>query len=240
MKVYKSQRWRVTSVSTNGQRRFITHHVFIGSRAITFHSRMVHPKICAYRSCSVTSCFSSTLLTQITKFMGPTWGPPGSCRPHICPMNLAIRVVLPVQHGRGRYRMPPRPLVLTAISCASIGISAWVSNYIIMNEWDVITHPCPDFKSGLVKQMLKLGHGVANYVLRKYSECDYLCMPESHLNDVSNRGPRALQCRHNEPDGVSNHQPHDYLLNRLFRCRSKKTSKLRVTGDRWIPRTNGQ
>ena len=25
--------------------------------------------------------------------MGPTWGPPGSCRPHVCPMNLAIRGV---------------------------------------------------------------------------------------------------------------------------------------------------
>ena len=31
-------------------------------------------------------------------------------------------------------------------------------------------------------------------------------------------------------DGVSNHQPQDYLLNRLFRRRSKNTSKLRVTG----------
>ena len=40
----------------------------------------------------------------------------------------------------------------------------------------------------------------------------------------------ALQWRHYERDGVSNHQPHDYLLNRLFRRRSKKTSKLRVTG----------
>ena len=30
--------------------------------------------------------------------------------------------------------------------------------------------------------------------------------------------------------GVSNHQPHDCLLNRLFRRRWKKTSKLRVTG----------
>ena len=29
---------------------------------------------------------------------------------------------------------------------------------------------------------------------------------------------------------ASNHQPHDCLLNRLFRRRSKKTSKLRVTG----------
>ena len=40
----------------------------------------------------------------------------------------------------------------------------------------------------------------------------------------------ALQWRHNGRDGVSNHQPHDCLLNRLFEHRSKKTSKLRVTG----------
>ena len=39
-----------------------------------------------------------------------------------------------------------------------------------------------------------------------------------------------LQWRHNEHDGVSNHQPHDCLLNSLFRRRLKKTSKLRVTG----------
>ena len=41
---------------------------------------------------------------------------------------------------------------------------------------------------------------------------------------------RPLQWRHNGRDSVSNHQPHDCLLNRLFRRRSKKTSKLRVTG----------
>ena len=39
----------------------------------------------------------------------------------------------------------------------------------------------------------------------------------------------ALQWRHNGRGGVSNHQPHDSLLNRLFTHRSK-TSKLRVTG----------
>ena len=37
-----------------------------------------------------------------------------------------------------------------------------------------------------------------------------------------------LQWLRNERDGLSNHQPHDCLLDRLFRCRSKKTSKLRV------------
>ena len=40
----------------------------------------------------------------------------------------------------------------------------------------------------------------------------------------------SLQWRHNGHDSVSNHQPHDCLLNRLFRRRSKKVSKLRVTG----------
>ena len=36
--------------------------------------------------------------------------------------------------------------------------------------------------------------------------------------------------RHYGHDGVSNHQHHHCLLNRLFGFRSKKTSKLRVTG----------
>ena len=40
----------------------------------------------------------------------------------------------------------------------------------------------------------------------------------------------TLLWRHNGHDSVSNHQPYDCLLNRLFRRRSKKTSKLRVTG----------
>ena len=39
-----------------------------------------------------------------------------------------------------------------------------------------------------------------------------------------------LRWRHNDHAGVSNHQPHGCLLNRLFRRKSKKTSKLRVTG----------
>ena len=40
----------------------------------------------------------------------------------------------------------------------------------------------------------------------------------------------ALRWRHNGHNGVSNHQPRDCLLNRLFERISKKTSKLRVTG----------
>ena len=58
----------------------------------------------------------------------------------------------------------------------------------------------------------------------------------------------ALQWHHNGHDGVSNHQPHGCLLNRLFGRRSKENIKAprhwplcgEFTGDRWIPRTNGQ
>ena len=39
-----------------------------------------------------------------------------------------------------------------------------------------------------------------------------------------------LRRRHNEREGVSNRRRLDCLLNRLFRRRSKKSSKLRVTG----------
>ena len=48
-------------------------------------------------------------------------------------------------------------------------------------------------------------------------------------------GKLSLQWRYNERNDVSNRQRHDCLLNRLFWDRSKKTSKLRVTGlcDRW-------
>ena len=40
----------------------------------------------------------------------------------------------------------------------------------------------------------------------------------------------SLQWRYNERNGVSNHRRLDCLINCLFRLRSKKTSKLHVTG----------
>ena len=56
-----------------------------------------------------------------------------------------------------------------------------------------------------------------------------------HYNDIIikltwKHNRLSLQWHHNEHDGVSNHQPHDCLLDRLFKHRSKKTSKLHVTG----------
>ena len=58
----------------------------------------------------------------------------------------------------------------------------------------------------------------------------------------------TLQWRHNERDGVSNHQPHDCLLNRLFKAQNKENIKAprhwplcgEITDGRWIPCTKGQ
>ena len=57
----------------------------------------------------------------------------------------------------------------------------------------------------------------------------------------------TLRWRHNGGDSVSNHQPNDYLLNRLFGANQSKhqssASLAFVRGihrDRWIPRTKGQ
>ena len=47
---------------------------------------------------------------------------------------------------------------------------------------------------------------------------------------VTSRFANTLHWRHNDHDSVSNHQPHGCLFNRLFRRRSKKTSKPRVAG----------
>ena len=47
---------------------------------------------------------------------------------------------------------------------------------------------------------------------------------------VNHRYEHVLLWRHIGRDGVSNHQPHEWLLKRSFMRRSKKTSKLRVTG----------
>ena len=45
-----------------------------------------------------------------------------------------------------------------------------------------------------------------------------------------NRHRDTLKWRHNNRDGVSNQRRYDCLLNHLFRHRSNKTLKLRVTG----------
>ena len=64
-----------------------------------------------------------------------------------------------------------------------------------------------------------------NLCVRTYDDVSISVMQSKHM--IWNE---ALQWRHNEGDGVSNHRRLDGLPSRLFRRRWKKTSKLRVTG----------
>ena len=56
-------------------------------------------------------------------------------------------------------------------------------------------------------------------------------------------GVTVIQWRHNDRDGVPNHQPPDCLLNRLFQAQIKENIKAprhrllwgEFTGDQWIP-----
>ena len=59
---------------------------------------------------------------------------------------------------------------------------------------------------------------------------DKLCPYPWGLHQRQYHCPDGSEATHNGRDSVSNHQPPNCLLNRLFRRRSKKQSKLRVTG----------
>ena len=70
-----------------------------------------------------------------------------------------------------------------------------------------------------------------SYVFLALTHRYYAYHPPTKYDDAMTKGRLAtLRWRHNGREIVSNHQPYDRLLNRLFRRRSKKTSKLGVTG----------
>ena len=89
---------------------------------------------------------------------------------------------------------------------------------------------------------ISLWYTVQSHFFRKW--CSLWYFADSTIKIRASLVPSimvTLQWRHNGRDSVSNHQPHDCLLKCLCRRRSKKTSKLRVTGlCVGIHRTNGQ
>ena len=85
------------------------------------------------------------------------------------------------------------------------------SNYIHCKVWDEITYSFPNFNGATIEVCQWISYSIPHFTRHVITH-------------------RSLQWRHNVQDSVSNHQPHDCLLNHLFRRRSKKTSKLRVTG----------
>ena len=91
--------------------------------------------------------------------------------------------------------------------------------YLMENEWQQWPEIWHADISWLPSELLRFGHGLLIFLI--FNPVASACEQGVEL---------TLQWRHNERNGVSNHRRLDCLLNRLFRRRSKKTSKLRVTG----------
>ena len=70
--------------------------------------------------------------------MGPTWVLSAPDGPHVGPLDLAIRDL---------FRKK------------SLEIWAWKIKYSHCFMWYVTCHPCPNFKDGLTKLSLLIGHG---------------------------------------------------------------------------------
>ena len=82
--------------------------------------------------------------------------------------------------------------------------------------WEYFTGYTAHSKSFNPQNSLLLEHSSV-YLKTTHSRCNKkFCFPQKQFITCT------LQWRHNERDGVSNHQPHDCLLNCSFRRRSKK------------------
>ena len=98
--------------------------------------------------------------------------------------------------------------------CSSYRSDNWKA--LSTQVWHFMNHKC--YSLGITLNPLKF---------RRSNKTSF---PQRKFHIFSNCTAILLRWRHNGHDGVSIHQPHHCLLNRLFGCRSKKTSKLRVSG----------
>ena len=101
----------------------------------------------------------------------------------------------------------------------------WLSWYPRLSLWPPV--PLIGDKVGLVTRLAVMKICYVSQIYTNIKDTTY-----NLLTPLEKRDPpqRSLQWRHNERDGISNHQRLDCLLNRLFRRTLKKTSKLCVTG----------
>ena len=90
----------------------------------------------------------------------------------------------------------------------------------IHNHSNVLKLWCMNLETGLFQEICRLTNSIQ-------FKCFYCLLYREYIGDYMYN---SLQWRHYDHDCVSNHRPRGCLLNRLFRRRSKKTSKLHVTG----------
>ena len=84
--------------------------------------------------------------------------------------------------------------------------------------------------SSLVKVLAWCISGAKTLSEREFHYCQMCDCSKTSTETTATKGFNPLQWRHNECNAVSNHRRLESLPNRLYECRSKKTSKLRITG----------
>ena len=108
-----------------------------------------------------------------------------------------------------------------------IFIPAWIINYIHHEVWDAFIYPFPNFNGAVVhsrKWILKVS-SAEYWVFFSRPQCVNISKSWYSVGHDN-----ASQWRHNERDGVSDHRRLHCLFICWFRRRSKKTSRVRVTG----------
>ena len=117
---------------------------------------------------------------------------------------------------------------LSSLNADKFQLTSVIRSVINTKHRSIYTHMlfCGIFiRKDFVKSVLDLKHGVTYF--RKWH------LSSQRLRWLHILSPHriltSLRWRHNDHAGVSNHQLHACLLNRLFRRRWKKTSKFRVT-----------
>ena len=110
--------------------------------------------------------------------------------------------------------------------CSWSSIERQSSNYIWVINYFIAYRGAPYIRGLRVfgAQPLPTCHSASSH---NHNQCRLM------INEVRWHSPEnslPLQWHHNKCDGISNNQRPDCLLNHLFRRRSKKTTKLCVTG----------
>ena len=145
--------------------------------------------------------------------MGPTCVLSAPDGPHVGPMNLAIRV----------YALPCLNDLRTNINDMKIIAHSFQDDikYLVYNRWSHYTQD-----QWVTVTIIQWYY----FELNEPADQNNAYHIEAETKRPILSDDIFIKWRHNGRDGVSNHQPPDCLLNRLFRRRSKKASKLRVTG----------
>ena len=110
-----------------------------GSR---FHLKSVQPLAKGLRRRQTSA------VTQIAMFMGPTWGPPGSCRPQMCPM-LAPWTLLSGIQTLGSCSNPQRPWMITISHSFLLDVSIY--SLVVELTWQIHNGNIPQMTLGCLK-----------------------------------------------------------------------------------------